>query len=289
MQNWIIKLLSFVVSKKRASTLVVTSILCVTLWKKTSEFVSKSELNADFAPYLQFLFYFCVSFLIVEVAIWLWKGFVNILKLINSSMHKRYDAKAFRLKVRNTIPQLPKDQLNILVRLSIKDENLSPRKDGVSYLEEQRYINRIHTIDSLTFIFTINHEVKEEVLSFLAQRRKELLDLFIQEITDHEKDFLRLFFSDSVDQGTRESGKKMSAELYSSGQSLSYRELLNHVSDKKHNQEIFEIGSDLAERLENLVFNEKVKRNQIELDTRHILSAINSGGGASGGASYSLK
>lgn len=283
--DFLSKTLSSIVSAKTASITLIACLSIVTLWNKGVLLIKNCGVKDDYVFYLLILILYSTSHIVVVGFIKFWACIEKALSKRKLSINNRESLEAFRNLAKKAIPHLPASQIEILKNLSKREQTLGIGKDGTLYLEQQNYIKRLHKVSGNSFVFEINPIVMSELLNYLRPQRAVMLEEFVENITEDEKKFLTLFFSDIVSEGTRNSGRKMESNIFRSGEGMARNNLLVHFThtSKTSNNESFRLTPDTAEILKKKVFNKKHIRNEIQLDSDFIYAAHSSGGGATGG------
>ena len=281
MPDWITKVFASIVSVKTAAIALFTIVGLAMFLKEGSLFFKNSGVPEDDAPYLLFVAIYSFSHVSVETLTKSVGGIRKLLSIIRQLIAGRISLHAFKQLVERALPQLPKSQIELLMGLCESERTYDIRTDGVIDLEKQKYIMRIHKVSGTTFIFEINTIVKQRLVAHLALERKNKLDDVISKLTEDEKTFLELFFSETVTEGTSESGMRMGNSIFRAGENMAQNLLLVHTSEAS-SKEIFRLIPDTADHLKNVIFNREPKRLELHLNSAFISGSGSSGGGAIG-------
>lgn len=284
MPDWITKIFASIVSVKTAAIALATCVGLVLSWRTGTQLIKDSGIPEDYASFLLVVVIYSCSHVVVEAIIKIWANIIKFVSEIKKNKTERASQDLFKELTERLIPLLPHSQLDLLAKLSDCEQTLDIKEDGVIYLEKQKYIRRIHKVSGTTFIYKINGTVKDALISHLESERTNMLRKYILKLTDDEKRFLGLFFSENISEGTRESGIIMEPNIFIAGQSLAQNKLLDNFSrtSKTSNKEPFRLPSDTADHLQRAVYNKKPKRTELHLDSDYIIASRASGGGAIG-------
>ena len=263
---------------------MLTYISALKLWSKGIPLITSSGMKDEYAPFFLVGILFSISLIAVVGCIKFWGVVETLLSKIRQSADKKVRLESFRALIEKAIPHLPASQIDILKELSQCERSLVITKDGVSYLEKQHYIKRLHNVSYGLFIFEIDPVVKSELSTYLKQERAKKLEKFVENITEDEIRFLTLFYSETVSEGTRESNKMMEPNVFRSGENMAKEGILDHFlkNSKTSDNEAFRIKIDTVEILRNTVFNKDNIRDEVYLDPNFIIATYASGGGAIG-------
>ncbi len=281
MPDWITKVFASIVSVKTAAIALFASIGLVMSWKEGFLFIKNSGVPDDYASFLLVIAIYSCSHVAVEVLMKAGAAMRKLLSIIKQLLVGRVSLHAFKQLVERSLPQLPKSQIELLKSLCESERTYDIRTGGVIDLEKQKYIKRIHKVSSTSFIFEINKTVKPLLIVNLALDRKTRLDDFVLKLTEDEKTFLELFFSETVTEGTSESGMRMGNSIFRAGENMAQNLLLVHTSEAS-SKEIFRLIPDTADHLKNVIFNREPKRLELHLNSAFISGSGSSGGGAIG-------
>ncbi len=189
--------------------------------------------------------------------------FLGIVSFIHLSVV--YLPKIFSyFKFTNNFENLPKEHQKILFSLFEKKHNLSLYNRDVIYLHHNKYIQLIQKINAKEATFSLSKKMRK----FLDKKIQSDVLLYLQNLSNEEKNVLNLFYND----------KNM--ERYPN----SYLQALELLIDKKiiqyKNDKYIEISKYGLKELKK-IRSEKAKI-EIELGKHNILASQSYGGGAPG-------
>jgi hypothetical protein len=276
LQDWLTKIFASIVSVKTAAISLLTCVGLVVSWQIGIRLIVNKGVPDDYAPYLLAAIIYSCSLIVVEALI---KA-----GALKQTIARCVSLNGFKQLAKRSIPHLPKSQIELLNSLCENEQTYDIRKDDVIYLEQQKYIKRIHKVSRVSFVFEIDQTAKQLLITHLASERKTKLDDFVLKFTEDEKRFLGLFFSEEVSEGTRESGIKMEPHIFRAGEHMAQNKLLDHFSrtSKILNKESFRLMPDTAGHLKDAIFNNEPKRSELHLNSDFIIASYSSGGGAIG-------
>ena len=288
MPDWLTKIFASIVSVKTAAIALVTCVGLVLSWRIGTQLIKDNGIPEDYASFLLLVIIYSCCHVVVEASIKIWANILKFVSEIKKNKTERANQNSFKELAERLIPLLPHSQLNLLAKLNDCEQTLDISEDGVIYLEKQKYIRRIHKVSRTTFIYEINGTVKDALISHLESERTNMLSKYILKLTDDEKRFLGLFFSENISEGTCESGIKMEPNIFKAGQSLAQNKLLVNFArtSKTSNNESFRLPSDTADHLQRAAYNKKPQRTELHLDSDYIIATCASGGGAIGSRYY---
>jgi len=278
LQDWLLKIFSTIGSFKTALISLLTGLSIVVSWQDGILLIKSNGLPDSIAPLLLVIILYSFSHLAI-LALYSFVDFINRridkLKLLRN---KKENLEGFKKSVRKIIPELPPKQLHLLKLLSKKEQTLHLIGSSVRPLLEQNYIIKLHKVSRGEYIFEINPIVKTELRIYLKYKREIIIETFTNNITDLEKRFLDMFFSEAVPSGTYESKVRIDRDIYSCGSLLANKGLLDHLCNST-TKEKFKLHADLASVLATNIFNKAPVRYEIILDTNFIPGTQASGSG----------
>lgn len=280
MPDWLTKIFASIVSVKTAAIALVTCVGLVLSWHPGTRLIKDSGVPEDYDFFLLVVMIYSCSHLGVEAIIKIWAGIIKIVSKMAENKTERARQYSFKELTDRLIPLLPHPQLDLLAKLNDCEQEFDIRLDGVIYLEQQKYIRRIHKVSRNTSIYEINCTVKDSLISHLESERSNMLSNYILKLTDDEKRFVGLFFSESISEGTRESGIKMKPNIFSAGKSMVHKKMLVSlaITSKTSDKESFWLPSNTAVHLQRDIYKKKPKRTELHLDSDYIIAPCNSGG-----------
>jgi len=286
--DWLSKIFSSIVSVKTAFIAVLACCGMLLTWKIGVSFIDDRDLPQNLSPLIFIILHYGVSKIIVEVVVKLWSKGSELVSIWEKNKKVKKEQDTFIVEAEKTIPLLPTEQLKLLRMLSEQEQTFDITKDGAFYLEKQKYIKKVYKVSSRVFVFEIDLAIKQIVLSHLCALREQSILNFISDLTSNERQFLSLFFSETVSEGTQESAVKMGFGVFRSGVAMSRSGYLDHfaTATQTSNVESFRLLQDTAKLLTDKVFNRRPQRNELHLNANYIMGSGASGGGAVVGSRY---
>jgi len=156
--------LKFKPTIKQVITGILTALLLVVFWEQGHELLIQFKVPNEYASELYIPLIFLISYLLAGLGL-------KCITSFNKDGAIKTKNNEFRTVVQKTLPQLPANHLEILKELSLEEQNLSFRRKGVSPLNRQNYIQKIHQTSLNEFIFKINPTVKDELDIFIKNEQ----------------------------------------------------------------------------------------------------------------------
>lgn len=277
--DWLSKIFSSIISLKTAAIASCTCIAFVFLWKVGIEFIETRGVPSDYSKPLFFICVYSSSHILIELLYKVGKFFNKTILRVKKSLVKYKETRKIKDKIKKSLPHLNKKQIGILDQLINSEKSYAIALPDIAFLEQQKYIFKFSKITSTNYLYKINSLVKKEAHIFIRQERKVLLKNFISNITQHEEEFLNLFFMDSVNVGTSQTEKMLDADIFVAGEGMSDKGVIIKFKTAGANQEKFELPIDTANLLKKVIFHKAHKRQTLSLDSNYVLAKIYTTGG----------
>lgn len=275
MPDWLSKIFSSIISLKTAAIASCTCIAFVFLWKVGIEFIETKGIPSDYSKLLFLICVYSFSHILIEILYKVGNFFNKMLLKFKKSYIQYKETKKLKDKIKKSLSHLNKKQIGILEQLILSERPYAIALPEIVFLEQQKYIFKFSKITNTNYLYKINDLVKKEAHIFIKQERKTLLKNFISNITQHEEEFLNLFFIDSVNIGTSQTKKMLDADVFVAGERMSDKGLIIKLKKTAGvNQEIFELPIDTANLLKKMIFHKVHKRLQLSLDSEYVLAKI---------------
>ncbi|MGR6838223.1 hypothetical protein ACU5DF_03570 [Aliivibrio wodanis] len=277
MSDWLSKKLSSIISIKQACIILLTCCLLILFNGEVTSLIKSKGGSDEYVSLLVFPVCCSFSYLSIEVFSLCYNRFIKVTKWLANLYKRRCSRIKFQENVSELIPQLPKEQIDILIQLIDSDKSIGMYY--VNYLEKQHFVIRKHQVDRKSSIYGINPIVKIELQKYLSEKRREKIKFELSKLSQNERDFLSMFFSKQVECGTAESSVLMKNELYRAAENLVSKEILAHVakSSKHNSMDKFCLASDVVNKLESEIFNANIIRDELVLDAKFIIVVQSSG------------
>jgi len=280
MPDWLIKLWGSITSKKTAFIALLTCLLFVFFSKMGIDFVTQQGVSDAYSTFVVILIFYSVSHLLTELFATVWSCLIKSGVHIRLLYRKNKQNQSKRINLESAIPQLPMEQLKILIKLSEGEEKFNLTQSGVFYLHNQNFIKTLHQISSSEFVFKIDPVVKSVLIAHLEVQRKVYLEDFILNIPENHLQFLSVFFSKEVPFGTEESGVYMESNVHSSVYELCRNNIIKRLEMGKRNESKtkYQLVADAGQILSERIINKPISRVTVELDNNFIYAPYSSGG-----------
>ena len=171
--DWAIKLLHQLVNTKKAWQLLLGIICMVWIWPSAIELATSRRMAPELAGTFTVLFSLCFGIVFAEAVIFISakvsKLYVQRTKKLEIAQENRKIIENFRL----AIPELPRDQLIILLALKDQEKKLNSKSGGVFWLEKSGYIEKQVLLESDNYIYLINANVKVELEAYLKLKHEQ--------------------------------------------------------------------------------------------------------------------
>lgn len=223
------------------------------------------------------------AFIIIHLVI---KSFNILDKKINNGKEK----KEFRDKVELTLPQLREYELHFLRNLAKGNQRMDAREynsgDFLKSFKREGWIYDLHNPEPCVYIVSINPIVRDLFLDFDKKRYEENVRKNISELDIYSKEFLEIFWQDTLIYGTEESDVLMPRDVYYAGNLLSRDEMLIlkksglNKKDDGRNYIKFSLNEYPKKYLQTSVFDAPPVNDEIELCQDFIQGTGSSGSGA---------
>ncbi|MBY6030440.1 hypothetical protein KUV41_13840 [Halomonas sp. DP8Y7-1] len=194
------------------------------------------------------------------------------------------DLASFEKKVRTSLPHLKPTELRVLRELVESEQRMDIRREGVSWLSKSGWISKIHQASATEFVFQLSPVVSQLFIEFEENRFKEMVDQTISNLTEPQREFMKLFWQESIVHGTRESQNLMPHEIYQAGSGLVTLLGLSKSEWREdgHLCERFVLNDYAKSRLESEIFGMPPVRIEADLNLEYVEGSRATGGGARG-------
>jgi hypothetical protein len=282
MPDWLIKLWGSITSKKTAFIALLTCLLFVFFSKTGIDFVTQKGVSDAYSTFVVILIFYSASHLLTELFATVWSYVIKAGVQIRLLYRKNKQNQSIRINLESAIPQLPMEQLEILIELSEGEEKFNLKQSRVFYLHNQNFIKKLHQISSSEFVFKIDPVVKSVLVAHLEIQRKVYLEDFILNIPENQLQFLSIFFSEELPFGTEESGTFMESNVHSSVYELCKNNIIKKLDMGKRNKSKikYQLVADVGQILSERIINKPISRITVELDNNFIYAPYSSGGNA---------
>lgn len=157
--------------------------------------------------------------------------------------------------------------------------------DFLKSFKREGWIYDLHNPEPCVYIVSINPIVRDLFLDFDKKRYEENVRKIISELDISSKEFLELFWQDTLIYGTEESDALMPRGVYNAGAKLSLDHMLILKYSEKYlkgNREYrkFSLNEYPKKELQTSVFDAPPVNDEIELHVGYIQDKGSSGGGA---------
>lgn len=228
---------------------------------------------------------FSVSYLVVRLLEICWFTIAGKLADRKIKIKKQNDLAGFRNRVKKSLPHLSPPELGVLRELSDSEQRMDIRREGVSWLLKSGWISKLHQPSAAEFIFQIDPVVRTIFIDFEDTRFEEMVSQTVAQLTEPQRQFLDLFWQDTIIYGTKSSQTPMPYDIYRAG--LGMVTLLG-LSKSEFNEngrlrEQFALNDFVESKLEKEIFGAPPIRHEIKLDLRYVEGSGATGGGARGG------
>lgn len=285
MPDWIVKLFDSISSGKSAARALGTVLLVLFLWQPASELFNTISFPDNYKILFLTIGAFSVSYLVVRLLEICWFKISGKLADRKIKIKKQNDLAGFRNRVKKSLPHLSPPELRVLRELSDSEQRMDIRREGVSLLLKSGWISKIHQSSAAEFIFQIDPVVRTIFIDFEGARFEEMVSQTVAQLTDPQRQFLDLFWQDTIIYGTRSSQTRMPYDIYRAG--LEMVTLLglskSECNENGHLREQFVLNDFAKSKLESEIFGVPPIRHEIELDLRYVDGSGATGGGARGG------
>jgi hypothetical protein len=218
MSNWLSKIFSTISSLKMAFIALLTCCLLIIFWQETTSLIKLKGVSDEFISLLIFLIFYSLSYLIIELSYLFYNQCLQIIKWMANQFTMRSRKIKFQEKVNKILPQLPKNQIDILIQLISADKNIC--LSDVTYLEKLHFVIKTYQVDQQSFIYAINPIIKDELQRYLSEKKSKKINVELSTLSQNERDFFSLVFSEQMETTTSENSVKMKNERYRATEDL---------------------------------------------------------------------
>ncbi|MBR9923376.1 MAG: hypothetical protein GYB28_00060 [Gammaproteobacteria bacterium] len=286
MAEWLSKFFLSKVTATNAATVLLCIVLVLVVWPWLSSLSADRAIPENYSFPLAGLAMLTLSYLCVRVTVFFAKKVNQIFdrRQVQSKVQAHHHA--FEENVRIALPALDKNILQLLSRLKEAEITVDLRGKGVSWLLQEKWISKVVRTSDTGFVAKINPSVKRLLSEYEQAELVKMISIAIDRLTDHQKAFLDIFWSDEIPYGTAESENMMSHQVYTAGQSLTQKGLLefSQVTNSEATEENFSLTEEAEISLKERIFKTQPKRRVARISLRFVYASGSSGGGAPGGA-----
>lgn len=286
MQEWLMKVFSFIISTKTASIALIALFLAITSWQTADAFITSKGVPSTLAPFFIWMGAYGLAYIIVELVMYCKDCFVKwckdnkeaserTAKKESDKANKKHVLEVFQATARNTIPHLPSRQIEILMELH-EEEHVQYHRNNkdISNLLKLDYIHTVSLVNEKDYLFAISSDIFQVVDSYLKKQREQLLVKFCEELTDNDIEFLRIFFDEKIPFGVPET-EMMQALVWRSGEAMLSKGVLKSNGKKRsqgyNTHTVFELVADTEKKLQELKGFGSSYRQEAELDLRLVM------------------
>ena len=283
--DWVAKIRDSISPTKLAFTILGTLCLLVAFWQQASEILSERGIPDDYTNYFLIVLALSISYLVVELFCIVRRKIVSMQNDRKARKKRKSDQACYEQKVRTLLPHLPPSELSVLRDLVNSEQLMEGKRKGVQQLIKRRWIKKAAQVSATEFIFQINTVIRPIFIEFEEHQIKEKVNQAISKLTESQREFLNLFWLESIAHGTRESQSIMPFEIYHAGLELVTLQVLSksELSEGKQMYERFSLTEYTSSRLENEIFAIPPARTEADLSLSYVEGSRASGGGAPGG------
>lgn len=285
MTEWLSKLFLSKVTTTNAATVLLCIVLVLVAWPWLSSVAADRGVPENYTFPLFGLAMLTLSYLCVHITIFFTQKVSQIFDRCQEQAKVQAYHHDFEKNVRMSIPALDKDILNLLYQLKSAEITVDINDKGVTWLLKEKWISKIMRISATSFVAKINPSVKRLLSEHEQTELIKMIETTIDKLTNDQREFLDIFWSDEIPYGTIESKNMMSHRVYAAGQSLAQKRFLKlfKVMNSETIEEDFSLTEEAEVSLQKRIFKTKSKRKFVRISLRFVYAPASSGGGAPGG------
>jgi hypothetical protein len=191
---------------------------------------------------------------------------------------------SFEENVRIALPALDKEILRLLKQLKESEITVDLRYKGVTWLLREKWIYKAVQTSAFEFVAKLDPSVKKLLNLYEQAERDKVIAQTIENLRDHHREFLDIFWADAIPFGTPASGTLMPREAYSAGHFLVQKGLLkiSEITGSGIADEVFTLTDDAEAALREKVYLSPPKRKVVKISLKFVQGSGASGGGALG-------
>ncbi|MGR0481524.1 MAG: hypothetical protein ACTFAL_09025 [Candidatus Electronema sp. V4] len=280
MVNWLLKIFTSIASIKTAFIALLSVLTLVILWKWGNETIKHYGFKPIYSEYLFIIAAYAASHIFVEAIYSIVIFFKKISIKIKNYIHQENQVKILKAKVKSSFPLLPKDQRDILIDLISSGRIVTiTKKSPFVYLKEEKYIDIIQRVSADSYLIELNSNIKGIVNKYAKEERGNFVGISILSLTDEEKEFLKIFFSNHIPFGTPQNGVYMKADIFLAGKNLARKNLVAMNENSSKSIVKFTLHVDAAKKLGRVVFKNRYKRLEVDIDLHFVSDGYLGGSG----------
>lgn len=284
MTEWLSKFFLSKATATNAATVLLCIVLVLVMWPWLSSVSADRAIPENYSFPLVGLAMLTLSYLCVRVAVFFAKKVNQTFDRRQVQSKAQADYHEFEENVRIALPALDKNILQLLSRLKGGEITVDLRDKGVSWLIQEKWISKVVRTSTTGFVAKINPSVKRLLSEYEQAELIKMIEITIDSLTNDQRAFLDVFWADEIPYGTAESENMMPHQVYTAGQSLTQKGLLEFfkVTNSEATDEDFSLTDEADISLKERLFKTQPKRRVVRISWGCVCGSGSSGGGAPG-------
>ena len=284
MTEWLSRFFLSKVTATNAATVFLCIVTLLTVWPWLSSVAADREVPEDYIFPLVVLATLTLSYLCVRSIVFVAQKCFQLADQLQENSKVKADYHRFEENVRIALPALDKDILRLLSKLKGSETTVDLRDKGVVWLLQEKWISKAVRTSGSGFVAILDPSVKKLLSEYEHAELLKDIDQTIENMGDHQRAFLDIFWTDNIPYGTAASNNLMPYQVYSAGHFLEQKGLLSlsKITSSEIVEEVFALTEEAEVALQNQIYKTKPKRKVVRISLRFVKASGASGGGALG-------